>query len=114
MSPLARPGPFDLDGGVDPGTLKWDRNGLVVGVVQDVADGRGDLALGQDARGHLVQQRLEEMMVRAVDDGDAHRFALERPRGEEPAEATADDHHVVAAVGRQGRAHRNRATTSST
>lgn len=40
MSPLARPGPFDLDGGVDPGTLKWDRNGLVVGVVQDVADGR--------------------------------------------------------------------------
>jgi phosphoribosyl-ATP pyrophosphohydrolase/phosphoribosyl-AMP cyclohydrolase len=40
MSPLARPGPLDLDGGVDPGTLKWDQNGLVVGVVQDVADGR--------------------------------------------------------------------------
>jgi phosphoribosyl-ATP pyrophosphohydrolase/phosphoribosyl-AMP cyclohydrolase len=40
MSPLARPGPLDLDGGIDPGTLKWDRNGLVVGVVQDVTDGR--------------------------------------------------------------------------
>lgn len=40
MSPLARPGPMDLDAGVDPGTLKWDQNGLVVGVVQDVSDGR--------------------------------------------------------------------------
>jgi phosphoribosyl-AMP cyclohydrolase / phosphoribosyl-ATP pyrophosphohydrolase len=40
MSPLARPGPLDVDGGVDPGTLRWDQNGLVVGVVQDVADGR--------------------------------------------------------------------------
>jgi phosphoribosyl-ATP pyrophosphohydrolase/phosphoribosyl-AMP cyclohydrolase len=40
MSPLARPGPLDLGAGVDPATLKWDRNGLVVGVVQDVADGR--------------------------------------------------------------------------
>jgi phosphoribosyl-ATP pyrophosphohydrolase/phosphoribosyl-AMP cyclohydrolase len=40
MSPLARPGPLDLDAGIDPGTLKWDQNGLVVGVVQDVSDGR--------------------------------------------------------------------------
>jgi phosphoribosyl-AMP cyclohydrolase / phosphoribosyl-ATP pyrophosphohydrolase len=40
MSPLARPGPMDLDSGIDPATIKWDRNGLVVGVVQDVADGR--------------------------------------------------------------------------
>lgn len=40
MSPLARPGPLDLGAGIDPGTLKWDRNGLVVGVVQDIADGR--------------------------------------------------------------------------
>ncbi|HEX5829054.1 MAG TPA: bifunctional phosphoribosyl-AMP cyclohydrolase/phosphoribosyl-ATP diphosphatase HisIE [Candidatus Limnocylindrales bacterium] len=40
MSPLARPGPLDLEAGIDPATLKWDRNGLVVGVVQDVADGR--------------------------------------------------------------------------
>jgi phosphoribosyl-ATP pyrophosphohydrolase/phosphoribosyl-AMP cyclohydrolase len=31
---------MDLDGGVDPATLRWDRNGLVVGVVQDVSDGR--------------------------------------------------------------------------
>ena len=40
MSPLARPGPLDLESGVDPGTLKWDQHGLVVGVVQDVSDGR--------------------------------------------------------------------------
>jgi len=40
VSPLARPGPLDLESGVDPGTLKWDQHGLVVGVVQDVSDGR--------------------------------------------------------------------------
>jgi phosphoribosyl-ATP pyrophosphohydrolase/phosphoribosyl-AMP cyclohydrolase len=40
MSGLLRPGPIDLDAGLDPGGVRWDRQGLVVGVVQDVADGR--------------------------------------------------------------------------
>ena len=35
--------------------------------------GRGDLALREDAGGHLVEQRLEEVVVGAVDDRDAHR-----------------------------------------
>jgi phosphoribosyl-ATP pyrophosphohydrolase/phosphoribosyl-AMP cyclohydrolase len=39
-SSLGRPGPVDLDTGVDPATVRWDDRGLVVGVVQDVADGR--------------------------------------------------------------------------
>jgi phosphoribosyl-AMP cyclohydrolase / phosphoribosyl-ATP pyrophosphohydrolase len=37
---LLRPGPIDLGEGIDPGGVRWDRLGLVVGVVQDVADGR--------------------------------------------------------------------------
>lgn len=40
MSNLRRPGPVDLETGIDPAGVRWDRNGLVVGVVQDVADGR--------------------------------------------------------------------------
>ncbi len=40
MTGLTRPGPVDLDAGLDPGAVRWDGSGLVVGVVQDVADGR--------------------------------------------------------------------------
>ena len=40
MTPSARPGPVDLDAGLDPATIRWDAAGLVAGVVQDVADGR--------------------------------------------------------------------------
>jgi phosphoribosyl-ATP pyrophosphohydrolase/phosphoribosyl-AMP cyclohydrolase len=35
-----RPGPVDLEAGLDPAAVRWDDAGLVVGVVQDVADGR--------------------------------------------------------------------------
>ncbi len=38
--PRTSPGPVDLELGVDPATIYWDASGLVVGVVQDVADGR--------------------------------------------------------------------------
>jgi len=40
MSGLTRSGPVDLDAGLDPATVRWDAAGLVVGVVQDVTDGR--------------------------------------------------------------------------
>lgn len=40
MTGLTRPGPVDLAAGLDPGAVRWDAAGLVVGVVQDVADGR--------------------------------------------------------------------------
>ena len=40
MTGLLRAGPIDLDAGLDPGGVAWDAQGLVVGVVQDVADGR--------------------------------------------------------------------------
>ncbi|MEO5964794.1 MAG: bifunctional phosphoribosyl-AMP cyclohydrolase/phosphoribosyl-ATP diphosphatase HisIE [Candidatus Limnocylindrales bacterium] len=40
MTGLLRPGPIDLGAGLDPGGVKWDQQRLVVGVVQDVTDGR--------------------------------------------------------------------------
>ena len=70
MSPLARPGPFDLDGGVDPGTLKWDRNGLVVGVVQDVADGRVLMVGWMDV----------EALAATLGTGDVHFHSRSRGR----------------------------------
>ena len=39
-------------------------------LAQDQPRGRGDLALGDDAGGHLVQQRLEQVMRRAGDQLD--------------------------------------------
>ena len=64
-------------------------------VAQHVADGGGDLALGEDPGGHLVEQGLEEVVVGPVDQGDADRRPLEGPGGEEAAEAAADDDDVV-------------------
>ena len=40
MTPATSPGPVDLSAGMDPAAVRWDPAGLVVGVVQDVADGR--------------------------------------------------------------------------
>ena len=84
-----RPG-ADVDGGhlghADP---------HVAVPAQHVADGRRDLALREDAGGHLVEERLEEMVVGAVDEGDPHLGVLEGAGGEEPAEPGADDDHVV-------------------
>jgi phosphoribosyl-ATP pyrophosphohydrolase/phosphoribosyl-AMP cyclohydrolase len=40
MTAATRPGPVDLRAGLDPAAVRWDDAGLVVGVVQDVADGR--------------------------------------------------------------------------
>jgi phosphoribosyl-AMP cyclohydrolase / phosphoribosyl-ATP pyrophosphohydrolase len=70
MSPIARPGPLDLDGGIDPGTLKWDRNGLVVGVVQDVADGRVLMVGWMDV----------EALAATLGTGDVHFHSRSRGR----------------------------------
>ena len=40
MTGLTRPGPVDIQGGLDPGAVAWHAAGLVVGVVQDAGDGR--------------------------------------------------------------------------
>src|SRR5680860_1256364 len=57
---------------------------------------RGDRTFGEDPGGHLVEQRLKQVMVGLSDHRDIHRRVLQRLGGEEPAETRANDHHMVA------------------
>jgi hypothetical protein len=57
---------------------------------EDVPDRWGDVALGHDAGRHLVEQRLEEVMVGAVDHGYVDRSVPQGLRGGQAAEARAD------------------------
>ena len=57
-------------------------------------DRRGDIAGRQSGRRHLVEQRLEQVVIAAVEQGDADRRALQRLSGGEPAEPSADDHDM--------------------
>ena len=68
---------------------------------QHVADGRGDLALREDAGRHLVEEGLEQVVVGPVDDGDVDRCPLQGPGGEEATEPTADDHDAVSPAARR-------------
>src|SRR5207253_3921207 len=54
----------------------------------------GDVARIQRRGSDLIQQRLKEMKVAAVDDRHPRFRALERLRGIETAEAAAEDHDV--------------------
>jgi len=56
-----------------------------------------EVAVGEDSRRQLVQQRLEEVMVCAVKDGHIRVRASQRPSGEQTAEATAHDHDAMPA-----------------
>ena len=58
---------------------------------QDPADRRRDVAGRQRRRRHLIQQRLEDVMVAAIDERDPHRRPPQRARGVQAAEAAADD-----------------------
>src|SRR6185437_13280479 len=58
---------------------------------KEPADRRGDVGRREHRRRDLVEQRLEDVMIRAVDDGDIDGRVLERARGVEAAEAAADD-----------------------
>ena len=64
---------------------------------QHAAQRRGDLALGEDAGRDLVEQRLEQVVVGAVDEGDLDRRASERLRRVEAAEASTDDEDAMCA-----------------
>ena len=65
-------------------------------VPQDVPQRRGDLPFGEDACRDLVEQRLEQVVGLAIDEGDVDRRPAERARREQAAEASAHDHHPVA------------------
>ena len=80
-------------------------------VPQHVADGGGDLSLREDAGRHLVQQGLEEVMVRAVDERDPHGRPFERTSRKETTEAAPDDHDMVPRAVAVDHGHSSRSMT---
>ena len=66
-----------------------------VGLVgQDRADRPGDVGGRECSCRHLVQQRLEEVVVAPVDQDQVHRCLAQRPGRGQAAEAHAYDHHA--------------------
>jgi hypothetical protein len=59
---------------------------------QDTADRLRDVGGRQARRRDLVEQRLEQMVVAPIDQGDLHLLVAERHRCAEAAEPGADDH----------------------
>src|SRR5438105_963049 len=58
---------------------------------KDRADGVRDDGWIERRRGHLVEQRLEDVVVAAIDERDRHRRVAQRLRRVQAAEAAADD-----------------------
>ena len=66
----------------------------VRGVPELYADGHRDVGWIESSRCHLIEQRLEEMMVAMIDQDDLKAvFVRERFRGVQSREAGADDHY---------------------
>ena len=86
-------GVHDALAGVDAANLRHQHGGILL-LAQDVADRPGDVGRRQRRGRHLVEQRLEAMVVLAVEHGHVDGGARERFRGFEPAEARADDDHL--------------------
>ena len=71
-----------------------EEDGRIALPPQDVAQGRRDVRRGEASRGHLVQERLEDVVVVVIDEGDADGRAAQRSRGGEARETSADDDDV--------------------
>src|SRR5215510_10915872 len=65
--------------------------------MEQLAQRKGDLALGHDAGRALVQQRREQVVLSPVDEGHLDRRVPQRPGGEQPGEPAADDHYLTGA-----------------
>ena len=63
-------------------------------VTQDLAQRRRDVRRRQAGRCHLVQQRLKQVVVDAVDERDVQRRLGQGARGPEAGETAANDHQL--------------------
>ena len=98
----AQHGRGDRAGGeVDVGDLAEDDAGVLL-AAQDLAGRGGDLALGQDAGRHLVEQRLEQVVAGLADQRDVDVGLAQPLGGEQPAESGADDDDARAAAAASG------------
>jgi hypothetical protein len=66
---------------------------------QDAADGRRDIGGREARRRHLIEQRLEQIVVAPVDDGHIDRNLGQGLRGGQAAKSCPQDHHAMAPVG---------------
>ena len=77
-------------GEVDGADLGED-DAVVGDPAEDAADGAGDVGGGEGGGGDLVEEGLEEVVVAAVDEGDADGCLGEALGGGDAGEAAADD-----------------------
>jgi hypothetical protein len=79
---------------IDAADIGEQRRHLMA-VAQEIADRPGDLRGRERSGRDLVEQRLEQMMVAAIDHRDRNRRAG-KPEGRlQPAKSGADDHHAM-------------------
>ena len=83
-------------GQVDRGDVA-QQHGRVPLPREHLTGARGDLPLGEDPGGHLVEQRLEQVVRRPRDQGHLDVGAFERLGTEQSPEARPDDHYSVPA-----------------
>ncbi len=89
----------DLGLGVD-GNHRIHQDFSVLLVAQDTADGLGDVGGRQDRQRDLVEQRLEGVMIFAIDEGDIDGQVSERYGCVKAAKTSAHDHDTRPASGR--------------
>src|SRR5437867_2234580 len=87
MQRLAAVAEYDVLVGKDLARLGEQHLGVLLRA-QQPSDRRGDVARRERRRGHLVEQRLKDVMVRAIDDGDVDGGIAQRPRGVQSAKST--------------------------
>ena len=87
-----------LEGQVRPKPVERDHeeHGRVALTPKDAADRLRDVGWRERGGCRLVEERLEEMVVASVDDGDLNGRVLERSRRGQPAEPGTDDYHPYA------------------
>ena len=79
---------------VEPGDLRQDDLDVLV-AAHHVTQHRRDLTRREDARGHLVEERLEQVVVPPVDQRDVDVGARQQAGGRQAAEAASDHDHPV-------------------
>ena len=82
-----------LRGGIDARDLRHHHQGVGL-ATQDESDRLSNVRRSQGRRGHLVEKRLKEMVVAAVDEQHVHCRVLEGTGSEKPTETTPDDHDL--------------------
>jgi hypothetical protein len=57
-------------------------------------DRRSDLSRRKRRAGHLIQERLKDVMVPTIEQRNLYRYVSERPSGIQAAESASDDHNM--------------------